>query len=145
MTDTYAPWISDPGDPNDGQMTAAQSKAAAAGAAALMGVDPASIDRSSDGPIKTARNLIMSHTLAWWAQYFAKDDLARIDNAVRTGLIAGQDNTEIARRVVGSQGVGGIDGVTEVTRHRITYLGRAAVKVLKLRKKATGTLKVAKR
>lgn len=62
-----------------------------------------------------------------WAAYFAKTDTARIDNAIKTGLIAGHDNTEIARKVVGSAALNGVDGVTEITRQQIGRLGRAAI------------------
>ena len=65
---------------------------------------------------------------ATWAAYFVKTDLARIDNAVRTGLIAGLDNTEIARRVIGSVGLRGVDGVTEITSQQIAHIGRIALK-----------------
>jgi len=74
------------------------------------------------------RKTLLGYSLARWAAFFAKTDIARIDNAIKTGLIAGLDNTEIARRVIGSIGLRGIDGVTEVTRRRIAELGRLALK-----------------
>jgi hypothetical protein len=49
--------------------------------------------------------------------------------------MAGLENTEIARKVVGSAKVNGIDGMTEVTRHHILQLARAAIKARNLRKK----------
>ena len=71
---------------------------------------------------------VLGHTLATWAAYFVKTDLARIDNAIRTGLISGLVNTEIARRVIGSVGLRGVDGVTEITRQQIAHIGRIALK-----------------
>lgn len=67
-------------------------------------------------------------SFAQLAAFFIEEDLARIDNAVRSGLIGGLDNTEIGRKVIGSMGINGIDGVTEVTRQRIAHLGRMSVK-----------------
>ena len=67
-------------------------------------------------------------SIAQWAAFMAQDDRSRIDNAIRSGLIGGLDNTTIARKVVGSAGMRGVDGVTEVTRRRIAHLGRAAIK-----------------
>lgn len=71
---------------------------------------------------------ILDVSLARWAKSFADKDAQTISSAIQTGLIAGLDNTEIARRVVGSMGLNGVDGVTEFTRHKIAHLGRAAIK-----------------
>ena len=96
------------------------------------------------GAIKTAFRIVRSRlgdgpvlekSLAAWAQYFAREDLKNIRTAISTGLIAGLDNTEIARKVVGSMGLNGVDGVTEFTRHKIGHLGRAAIKASIMRKK----------
>lgn len=78
---------------------------------------------------------ILDISLARWAQSFAVKDAKGIDIAIQTGLIAGFDNTEIARKVVGSMGLNGVDGVTEFTRHKIAHLGRAAIKESALRRK----------
>ena len=75
------------------------------------------------GPFKVGK-----FSIAQWAAFMAQDDRSRIDNAIRSGLIGGLDNTAIARKVVGSAGMRGVDGVTEVTRRRIAHLGRAAIK-----------------
>ena len=72
-------------------------------------------------------------TLAQWAAYFAKTDVARIDNAIRTGLIGGLDSSGIARKVVGSLGLNGVDGVTEITRQQIRQLARRALRAAKMR------------
>ena len=74
---------------------------------------------------------IHGHSLATWAQYFAKYDLANIETAIRTGLIQGLNNLEIARKVVGSMGLQGIDGVTEYTRHKIASLGKMEIRALR--------------
>lgn len=80
---------------------------------------------------------ILEISLSRWAESFAVKDAKGIDMAIQTGLIAGLDNTEIARKVVGSMGLNGVDGVTEFTRHKIAHLGRAAIKESALRKKDT--------
>jgi hypothetical protein len=74
---------------------------------------------------------LRGYTYAQWAVHFITTDLARIDNAVRSGLIAGQDSAEIGRRVIGSMSKNGVDGVTEITRRQIAQLGRLALKAAK--------------
>lgn len=71
---------------------------------------------------------ILDRTLATWASAFAKDDLASIRQAIQTGLATGIDSTEIARKVVGTMGLNGVDGITEMTRHKIAHLGVVAVR-----------------
>lgn len=77
---------------------------------------------------------VMDRSLAVWAQAFAANDLETIRTAIMTGLHDGIDNAEIARKVVGTIGLNGVDGVTEFTRHKIAHLGRAAIKEANLRK-----------
>ncbi len=67
-------------------------------------------------------------SLPKWAASFARDDVNHIDNAVRSGVIGGLNNTEIARKVIGSMGLNGVDGVTEITRQKIARLGVMAIK-----------------
>lgn len=74
------------------------------------------------------------YSLAQWAAYFAADDAARIDGAVRGGVLSGLDSTEIGRKVVGSTDLRGMDGQTEITRRKIARLGAAEIKARNLRK-----------
>lgn len=74
-------------------------------------------------------------TLSGWASHIAGIDINHIDKAIRSGLIGGLDNTEIARRVVGSATLNGIDGTTAITRHHISQLARAEIKPRILRKR----------
>ena len=67
------------------------------------------------------------------AQVLLKDDLKRIDTTIRGSVGLGADPKAIARRVVGSAGLDGMDGATETTRQKIARLGLAAIK--RLRKK----------
>ncbi len=89
---------------------------------------------AKSGPAKI--RLIDGHTLAQWAAYFVQQDAARIDTAIRTGLISGLDNMEIARKVIGSLRLHGVDGVTEITRQHISHLARTAIKPRKARSAA---------
>jgi hypothetical protein len=85
---------------------------------------PTEIQWDMQGPVPVQ---LEGFSIAQWAHYFSNQDLARIDTAIRSGLIAGLDNTEIARKVIGSLQLLGIDGVTEITRRHITSLGRIAI------------------
>lgn len=71
---------------------------------------------------------ILDQSLSTWAQAFVREDAATIKLAIQQGLADGLDSTEIARKVVGTMGLNGVDGVTEFTRHKIAHLGRAAIK-----------------
>ncbi len=93
--------------------------------------------------IKTAFRLLRDHlgnvmvldtSLAKWAAYFAKIDMRAIEAAMRAALVNGDDSIEIARKVVGTMALNGVDGVTEYTRHKLAHLGRAAIKAYNLRK-----------
>lgn len=76
---------------------------------------------------------VASVSLASWAAYFAREDNRIITAAIQSALVSGDDNVEIARKVVGSMALNGVDGVTEFTRHKIAHLGRAAIKSSNLR------------
>jgi hypothetical protein len=78
---------------------------------------------------------IRGHSLAIWAGHFAAEDKSRIDKTIRVWLMAGSENTEIARQVVGSATLNGIDGMTAVTRHHISQLARAEIRPPNRRKR----------
>jgi hypothetical protein len=67
---------------------------------------------------------IHGHTLAAWARKIAIQDANRIHTALSVGLTAGEDNTDIAHRVIGSRRSNGTNGMTEITRQHIVHLGR---------------------
>ena len=46
---------------------------------------------------------IHGHELARWARHIAAQDAQRIHTAISVGLTAGEDNTDIAHRVIGSR------------------------------------------
>lgn len=67
---------------------------------------------------------IHGHSLAAWARGIFQDDAARIETAISIGLTAGEVNTDIAHRVIGSRRNNGSDGMTEITRQHVYRLGR---------------------
>ena len=71
---------------------------------------------------------IQGSSLAAWASHISAADINRLDKVIRNGILGGLENIEIARAVVGSMKLRGIDGATEVTRHHISQLARAALK-----------------
>ena len=71
---------------------------------------------------------ILGASLAQWAASLAAADEHRIETAIRTGLLSGFENTEVARQVVGSQRLAGVDGATEITRRQIAQLARLTLK-----------------
>lgn len=62
--------------------------------------------------------------IATWARDIAYQDAERIHTAISVGLTAGEDNTDIAHRVVGSRRINGVNGATEITRQHILRLGK---------------------
>lgn len=77
---------------------------------------------------------VLTVSFSAWAAYFSREDHRAISAAIQAGLSEGLDSTEIARRVVGSLAMNGVDGVTEYTRNKIAHLGRAAIRSANLRK-----------
>jgi hypothetical protein len=77
---------------------------------------------------------ILGAALDTWARVFSKSDLDNINTAIRVGLVDGLESDEIARKVVGSMALNGMDGVTEYTRHKMGHLGRAAIREVLARK-----------
>jgi len=78
--------------------------------------------RIRTGQKKTLR--VHGRTLASWARDIAAQDAQRIHTAISVGLTAGEDNTDIAHRVIGSRRLNGSNGATEITRQHILHLGR---------------------
>ena len=67
---------------------------------------------------------IYGHGLATWARAIHSQDAQRISTAISIGLTAGESNTDIAHRVIGSRRNNGADGATEITRQHIYRLGK---------------------
>lgn len=66
-------------------------------------------------------------TLKEWASSIAQEDLRRIEHQIRVGMVQGEGSQQIARRVVGSAQLQGIDGVTQITRRQAEAVTRTAV------------------
>jgi hypothetical protein len=76
---------------------------------------------------------IYGRTLADWARGILGQDLKRIESVIKMGLIAQDENTTIAHRVIGSRSMQGRNGATEITRQHIYQLGRGCVHEAKTR------------
>ena len=66
-------------------------------------------------------------TLRQWASTIRREDINRIQSAVRQGMIQGETPQQIARLVVGTARLKGRDGVTEITRRNAAAITRTAV------------------
>jgi hypothetical protein len=92
--------------------------------------------------VRTGRKIptkIHGQSLDAWARKIATDDAHRIYTAISTGLTAGEENTDIAHRVVGSRRLNGSNGATEVTRQHLIRLGRALLVKRKSRMRGSAT------
>lgn len=65
--------------------------------------------------------------LGEWTENMRAADLRNLSNAVQLGMVAGEDMATVARRVVGTNLLGGADGATELTRKQVAALVRTAV------------------
>jgi hypothetical protein len=90
-------------------------------------------DEVHDGSDKPKNLKIHGYELATWARALCHNDVQRIKTAISIGLTAGEGNTDIAHRVLGSRRNNGTDGQTEVTRQQIYRLGHGLLKQRKTR------------
>ncbi len=65
--------------------------------------------------------------LKGWANELAATDLKRISDQVNIGLVQGEGTKAIARRIVGTAQLKGVDGVTQITRRAAEAITRTAV------------------
>lgn len=80
---------------------------------------------------------IYGHGIARWARAIHSQDAQRISTAISVGLAAGESNTDIAHRVIGSRRTNGADGMTEITRQHIYRLGHGLLSKRKSRMAAS--------
>lgn len=66
-------------------------------------------------------------TLGSWASKVAADDINRIASQIKIGIVQGDTPTQIARRIIGSAKLKGVDGVTQITRRNAEAITRTAV------------------
>lgn len=79
------------------------------------------------------RHKIHGQSLASWAAAIIANDAERITKALKAGLTAGETNTEIAHRVIGSLDMNGVNGTTEQTRQLVLRLGKGFLQGRKTR------------
>lgn len=65
--------------------------------------------------------------LKGWASKIQADDISRIANEIRIGVVQGESAQKIARRVIGTAKLKGRDGVTQITRQNAEAITRTAV------------------
>ncbi len=75
--------------------------------------------------------------LEQWARDILAQDLARIHSAISIGLTSGDENTDIAHRVLGSRRNNGVEGATEITRQMILRVGKGLLQKRKSRMSGT--------
>jgi hypothetical protein len=66
-------------------------------------------------------------TSSQWFASLERRDIQRIQGAIQAGFIEGDTIGGIVRRVRGSRALGGVDGVTEITRRQVRRLVRTTV------------------
>jgi SPP1 gp7 family putative phage head morphogenesis protein len=66
-------------------------------------------------------------TLRQWANSIAREDIRRIEAMIQAGMVAGDTTADIVKRIVGTVGLRGVDGVTEITRRQATSITRTAI------------------
>jgi SPP1 gp7 family putative phage head morphogenesis protein len=66
-------------------------------------------------------------TMKQWADTIARADLTRIEQQIRIGMVQGETGPQIARRIVGTKRLRGVNGVTEITRRQAVAVTRTAV------------------
>lgn len=66
-------------------------------------------------------------TLREWAKSMQTSDLRRIEDQIKIGLVQGETNNAIARRLVGTSKLKGADGSFQLTRNELQSLARTAV------------------
>lgn len=65
-------------------------------------------------------------TLKQWVSNLRASDIRRIEDQIKIGLVQGQTGPTIARSVVGTTGVGGVNGITNITRNNAAAITRTA-------------------
>ncbi len=71
-----------------------------------------------------------SRILRDWLATFQVNDRRRMMDEIRQGLVFGETPTQIARRIFGTQALGGTDGVREITRRGANTLAQTATSAI---------------
>lgn len=62
-----------------------------------------------------------------WASRMQANDLQRIQSSIQIGMTIGETTPEIVKRVVGTKGSQGTDGITQMTRNEVDAVVKTAV------------------
>lgn len=76
--------------------------------------------------IATARPF-QGRVLGEWAKHAAAEDVRRISDAVRVGMVTGDSTQAIVRKVIGTSALKGRDGVTQIARNQAEAITRTAI------------------
>ena len=82
-------------------------------------------------PASTLRSIVtqrpfQGNTLRQWLSNLSRADISRIEGEIAIGMTQGETIQQLTRRVLGSVGQGGRDGVTEITRANAAMIARTA-------------------
>jgi len=69
----------------------------------------------------------LGRTLRQWSDKVQVDDIARIEDQIKIGLVQGESGQQISRRVVGTVAQRGRDGTTQITRRQAATITRTVV------------------
>lgn len=94
-------------------------------------VGPTILDTTLVAP-QLLNSLVRTHpfegrTLKQWADTVKRADLARIMDQVKIGMVQGESSDQIARRIVGTVGQRGRNGVTAISRRNAQAITRTMV------------------
>lgn len=99
--------------------------------AALKTVSPVLLNLSLPAPsllkALATENPFEGRTLKEWSRGIREADIRRIMDQIKIGMVQGESSQAIARRVVGTARLNGVDGVTEITRRQAAAITRTAV------------------
>lgn len=62
-----------------------------------------------------------------WALKMEADDIGRIHQSIQIGMTLGETTPSIVKRIIGSSGAKGTDGITQMTRNQVEAVTRTAV------------------
>lgn len=100
-------------------------------ARALETVVPVLLETNLPSP-QSLQTMVKTHpfegrTLKEWSKSLRASDLRRIEDQVKIGLTRGESSDRIARRIIGTAKLKGVDGVTQITRRGAEAIIRTAV------------------
>lgn len=100
----------------------------------LKTVSPAVLDTVLPSP-ELLRSIVTQRpfegkVLAAWAKEMREVDIKRIEDQIKIGMVQGESSQQIARRVLGSSKLKGMDGATQLTRKGAESITRTAINAI---------------